>query len=98
MTKSHCPTPLANCFVFHTDFDQSAQLLTSAALFCCKLVRVVQQNIRIVGVAQFTLHCQKRTVFFVQIANGRQESKLVNQILNVVLRTFMILPRLMDHV
>ena len=87
--------PLANRFVLQTDSDQSEQLLTSAAVFCCKLMPVIQQHIRIVGEAHFSLHCQKLTVLFVHIANGRQESTLVNQILDVAFRTVMILPRLM---
>ena len=66
---------LANRFALQTDSDQSEELLTSAAVFCCKFVRVIQQNIRIVGVAEFTLHCPKLTVLFVQIDN-REFTKL----------------------
>ena len=86
---------LANRFVFHTNSNQSEQFFASATVFSCKLVRVIQQYVRIAGVAQLTLDSQKLTVLLVQIANGRQESALINQILNMAFRTVMILARLM---
>ena len=70
--------PLANRFVLHTDSDQSEQCLASATVFFCKLVRVIQQDIGIAGVAQLTLYSEILTVLLVQIANSSEESSFVD--------------------
>ena len=70
--------PLPNCFVLYTDPDQSEQFLTSATVFFCKLVRVVQQYVGIAGVAQLTLYSETLTVLLVQIANSGEKSSFVD--------------------
>ena len=87
--------PLAIRFVQHTDSNQSEQFFASATMFSCKLVRVLQLYVRIAGVEQRTLDSQILTVLLVQIANGRQECALINQILHMAFRAVMILPWLM---
>ena len=90
--------PFANRFVLHTNSNQSERFCASATVFSSKPVRVIRQNVRIAGMAQLTLDSQKLTVLPVQVANGRLESALVNQILNMAFRRVMILPRLMGAV
>ena len=85
--------PLVNRLYY--DFDLLEEFFTSAAVFFCKPVRVIQYNIRIIRTAQGALDRQKLTVLAIQVSNSRRESTLVDQVCNVAYGTSMVLPWLM---
>ena len=82
--------PPANRLVLYPDFDRYEEFFTSATVFFCKLVRVIEYNIRIIRVSQVAHDSQKLTVLAFQVANSRRESALADQVLNVAFGTNML--------